>query len=118
MNGRPLDARVPPLPKGLGTAISEAFGIPPSKRLGDLRNELEQRFQEALETLHTKPDGEGRIVVERPLRIDRGVAGGEQEGVALAQRYVEVLGEVEDEDLSQALEGRLRKVPEDFDPAR
>jgi poly(A) polymerase len=40
-----LDARVPPLPKGLGTAISEAFGVPPSKRLGDLRNELEQRCE-------------------------------------------------------------------------
>jgi poly(A) polymerase len=38
-----LDAHVPPLPKGLGTAITEAFGIPPSKRLGDLRNEIEAR---------------------------------------------------------------------------
>lgn len=40
-----LDAKVPPLPKGLGTAISEAFGVPPSKRLGDLRNELEARCE-------------------------------------------------------------------------
>jgi len=37
------DAKVPPLPKGLGTAISEAFGVPPSKRLGDLRAEIETR---------------------------------------------------------------------------
>ncbi|HEX5660304.1 MAG TPA: HDIG domain-containing protein [Polyangiales bacterium] len=37
-----IDARVAPLPKGLGTAISDAFGIPPSKRLGDLRKELER----------------------------------------------------------------------------
>jgi poly(A) polymerase len=35
------DARVAPLPKGLGHAIMEAFGIPPSKRLGELRDELE-----------------------------------------------------------------------------
>lgn len=40
-----LDARVPPLPKGLGSAISEEFGIPPSKRLGDLRKELEARCE-------------------------------------------------------------------------
>jgi poly(A) polymerase len=39
------DAKVAPLPKGLGTAISEAFGVPPSKRLGDLRKELERRCE-------------------------------------------------------------------------
>jgi poly(A) polymerase len=37
-----LDAKVAPLPKGLGTAIAEAFGIPPSKRLGDVRKALEE----------------------------------------------------------------------------
>jgi poly(A) polymerase len=40
-----LDAKVAPLPKGLGTAISDTFGIPPSKRLGDLRKELELRCE-------------------------------------------------------------------------
>jgi poly(A) polymerase len=40
-----LDAKVVPLPKGLGTAIAETFGIPPSKRLGDLRKELERRCE-------------------------------------------------------------------------
>lgn len=40
-----LDAKVAPLPKGLGTAISDAFGIPPSKRLGELRKELERRCE-------------------------------------------------------------------------
>jgi poly(A) polymerase len=34
------DAKVAPLPKGLGTAIMEAFGIPASKRLGDLIKQL------------------------------------------------------------------------------
>jgi poly(A) polymerase len=34
------DEKVAPLPKGLGTALIEAFGIPPSKRLGDLMKQL------------------------------------------------------------------------------
>lgn len=36
------DSKIVPLPKGLGTAISERFGVPPSKRLGDLRKRLEE----------------------------------------------------------------------------
>lgn len=40
-----IDSKVPPLPKGLGSAIAEAFGIPPSKRLGDLRKEVETRCE-------------------------------------------------------------------------
>jgi len=35
-----MDAKVPPLPKGVGTAISERFGIPPSPRLGELMKRL------------------------------------------------------------------------------
>ncbi len=35
-----LDEKVAPLPKGLGTEIMEAFGVPPSKRLGDLMKQL------------------------------------------------------------------------------
>jgi poly(A) polymerase len=34
---RELDARIPPLPPGLGNAIMEAFAIPPSRRVGDIR---------------------------------------------------------------------------------
>jgi poly(A) polymerase len=34
---RELDARVPPLPPGLGNAIMEAFKLPPSRRVGELR---------------------------------------------------------------------------------
>jgi len=36
---RTLDARVPPLPPGLGNAIMEAFALPPSKRIGELRQQ-------------------------------------------------------------------------------
>jgi len=35
------DARVPPLPKGLGLEVMSAFGLPPSKRIGDLFKALE-----------------------------------------------------------------------------
>ena len=40
-----LDARVPPLPPGLGNAIMEAFAIPPSKRIGDLRKLCEDAIE-------------------------------------------------------------------------
>jgi poly(A) polymerase len=42
---RALDARVPPLPPGLGNAIMEAFGLPPSKRIGDLRKLCEDAVE-------------------------------------------------------------------------
>lgn len=37
------DARVPPLPKGLGTHISARFGIPPSPALGELMKMLKDQ---------------------------------------------------------------------------
>lgn len=40
------DERVPPLPKGLGTILSQEFGVPPSKRLGDLMKALEAAAEE------------------------------------------------------------------------
>ncbi len=42
------DSKVPPLPKGLGTLLMENFGIPPSKRLGDIRKMLERDCEEGL----------------------------------------------------------------------
>ncbi|MBX3249253.1 MAG: HDIG domain-containing protein [Myxococcales bacterium] len=38
---RAEDEKVKPLPKGLGVAVMERFGLPPSKRLGDLIAALE-----------------------------------------------------------------------------
>ncbi len=35
------DALVPPLPGGVGDAIMKAFGIPPSRRIGEIKKELE-----------------------------------------------------------------------------
>jgi poly(A) polymerase len=42
---RELDARVPPLPAGVGNAIMEAFAIPPSRRVGELRKVLEDAIE-------------------------------------------------------------------------
>jgi poly(A) polymerase len=42
---RELDARVPPLPPGLGNAIMESFGLPPSKQIGDLRKLCEEAVE-------------------------------------------------------------------------
>lgn len=38
---RAEDEKVKPLPKGLGQAVMKRFGVPPSKRLGDLMKDLE-----------------------------------------------------------------------------
>jgi poly(A) polymerase len=38
---RELDAVEPPLPTGIGNAIMEKFGLPPSRRIGELKEALE-----------------------------------------------------------------------------
>ncbi len=35
------DARIPPLPSGVGDAIMKAFALPPSRLIGDLKRALE-----------------------------------------------------------------------------
>lgn len=40
---REMDAKVPPLPKGLGTAISERFGVAPSPKLGEIMKALKDK---------------------------------------------------------------------------
>jgi poly(A) polymerase len=42
---RELDARVPPLPPGLGNAIMDAFSLPPSRRIGELRKLCEDAIE-------------------------------------------------------------------------
>jgi poly(A) polymerase len=39
------DAKLPPLPGGVGNAIMDAFRIPPSRRIGDLKKLLEQAIE-------------------------------------------------------------------------
>lgn len=53
---RELDAKVPPLPTGLGTAIGERFGIPPSKRIGDLKKLLEEACERGELEERREPD--------------------------------------------------------------
>jgi poly(A) polymerase len=42
---RELDARVPPLPSGLGNEIMQRFGLQPGRHIGDLRRELERAIE-------------------------------------------------------------------------
>lgn len=39
------DARVPPLPSGIGDAIMQAFSLPPSRKVGDVKRALEEAVQ-------------------------------------------------------------------------
>ena len=42
------DARLPPLPSGVGNAIMEAFRVPPSKLIGDLKKALEAAIEDGV----------------------------------------------------------------------
>ncbi len=42
---REEDARVPPLPTGIGSVIMEKFALPPSKQIGDLKKALEEAVE-------------------------------------------------------------------------
>jgi poly(A) polymerase len=53
---RALDAKVPPLPKGVGDAIMSHFGLPPSRRIGDLKLELEAAVNEGRLEPHRDSD--------------------------------------------------------------
>jgi poly(A) polymerase len=39
------DARVPPLPSGIGDEIMRAFGLPPSRKIGEVKRALEEAVQ-------------------------------------------------------------------------
>lgn len=36
------DAKLPPLPTGVGDAVMKAFGIPPSRKIGEIKKQLEE----------------------------------------------------------------------------
>ena len=62
---RELDARIPPLPPGLGNAIMETFGIPPSRRVGDIR----KLCQDAVERGELEERREAEYYVEYLRKI-------------------------------------------------
>src|SRR5690606_30246828 len=35
------DAKLPPLPSGIGDAVMKAFGLPPSRQVGEIKKQLE-----------------------------------------------------------------------------
>lgn len=41
-----LDARVPPLPSGIGNEIMDAFSLPPSRLIGDIKRALEKAVED------------------------------------------------------------------------
>lgn len=51
-----LDAKVPPLPKGLGTEIFERFGVPPSPRMGELMKRLKDAVEGGELDAQREPD--------------------------------------------------------------
>jgi poly(A) polymerase len=52
---RRQDAKQPPLPKGLGDEIMKHFGLPPSRRIGEIRRRLEAEVEAG--TLEPQRDG-------------------------------------------------------------
>jgi poly(A) polymerase len=42
---REEDAKLPPLPTGIGNVVMEHFGLPPSRQIGDLKRALEQAVE-------------------------------------------------------------------------
>jgi poly(A) polymerase len=41
-----VDAVVPPLPKGVGDALMQSFGLPPSRQIGDIKRALEAAVEQ------------------------------------------------------------------------
>jgi poly(A) polymerase len=50
------DAKVPPLPKGVGSAIMQRFALPPSRRIGELKEKLEAEIAEGRLEPHREDD--------------------------------------------------------------
>jgi poly(A) polymerase len=50
------DAQVPPLPSGIGDEIMRAFGLPPSRKVGDLKRMLEETVQAGDVAPHQPPE--------------------------------------------------------------
>jgi poly(A) polymerase len=67
---RAIDARLPPLPSGLGDAIMVRFAVPPSRRVGELR----QLCEDAIERGELEPRREPEYYLEFLARVAGGPA--------------------------------------------
>ena len=60
------DAEVPPLPGGIGDAIMKAFGIPPSRKIGDIKRALEAAVDRGELEPHQPMDAYVEVVRANP----------------------------------------------------
>jgi poly(A) polymerase len=63
------DAVVPPLPGGVGNAIMEAFGLPPSRKIGEIKRALEQAVDAGEVPSHLPSEEYVEIVRQNPARF-------------------------------------------------
>lgn len=69
-----IDARVPPLPAGLGNLLMEALALPPGKHLGVLRERLEKMCEDGTIEARQEPDYYVEVVRSRGMLDDLIVA--------------------------------------------
>ena len=60
-----IDARVPPLPKGLGNLLMQRFELPPSRLLGDMRDQLEHLCQDGTLAAGQSPEYYADYIADR-----------------------------------------------------
>lgn len=102
------DAKLPPLPSGVGNAIMAAFEIAPSRLIGDLKRALEQ----AIERGELEPRREDAYYVADIAR--RGLVP--NVSPEKTQALIDAGGAIGEEAASDDLEGRYRG-PDPDDPA-
>lgn len=66
------DAVVPPLPGGVGNAIMEAFGLPPSRKVGEIKRALEEAIDSGDVPSHQPSEVYVAFVKENPARFGLG----------------------------------------------
>jgi poly(A) polymerase len=65
-----LDAKLPPLPKGLGDAIMQTFALPPSRRIGVIKERLEALVEQGVLPAREEADVYVRYLTEHPELLE------------------------------------------------
>lgn len=65
------DAKLPPLSKGIGTAIMQHFALPPSRKIGDLKRMLETEIESG--TLEARREDEYYLAFLEARRAELGI---------------------------------------------